>query len=130
MLSYQVFHNKNGLNHVEICLAKLGMQPELIQQISKVLGVTSDLVAGARATKVLGDVGIASFPEDLVSDSGLVQLLYAYTIQWIGKNLNMSPITIFLHLFISILGEFKLPWSWKSWMQFNFHRSRTRSLLY
>lgn len=82
----QVFHNKNGLNHVEMCLVKLGMQSELIHQVSKVLGVTRDLVAGAKAMQVLGDVGVASFPEDLVSDSGLVQLLYAYTIQWIGKN--------------------------------------------
>ena len=116
---------------MEMCLAKLGMQSELIQQVNKVLGVTRDLVAGAKASQVLGDVGVASFPEDLVSNSGLVQLLYAYTVQWIGKKLMLSTIAIFFHLFISMLGEFKLPWSWKSkWMQFNFYCSCTWALLY
>lgn len=80
----QVFHQKDGLKHAGSCLLKLGMEPGLVQQVSCVLSAIQKLLTGSKAAQVLSSVGIAELPSGLLNENCLVQLLYAYLVQWIG----------------------------------------------
>ena len=71
---------------MESSLVKLGMEPRLVQQVGIVLSVAHDLLlAETRTAQALGSIGLAKLPSELPSENSLVQLLYAYLVQWIGE---------------------------------------------
>ena len=72
---------------MESSLVKLGMEPRLVQQVCMVLSVAQDLLLAesTRAAQALGNIGVAKLPSELPSENSLVQLLYAYLVQWIGE---------------------------------------------
>lgn len=109
----QVFQQKNGLVYVKSCLAKLGMEPALVQEVNLLLSVIGDLLSGTIAAQALSNIGILKFPDDVPSEQSLVQILYAYLVQWIGKLVGFTVIASFMCVYrFSLLGEFYLSWSW------------------
>ena len=81
----QVFQNPNGFNYVKSCLIKLGMEVGELQQVFLVLSAIQNLLTGARTAQTLSNIGVTKLPDNLPAEDSLVQLLYAYLVQWIGK---------------------------------------------
>ena len=71
---------------MQSCLTKLAMEPGLVKQVSLVLNIVHDLViAGKTSAQALGCLGITKLCGNLPTENCLLQLLYAYLVQWIGK---------------------------------------------
>lgn len=96
MVIMQVFRNPNGFSYVKSRLIKLGMEVGQLQQVFVVLSAIQDLLAGARTIQTLSNIGVTKLPDNVPSEDSLVQLLYAYLVQWIGKCSSQYVTMIFV----------------------------------
>lgn len=83
----QVFHQQNGIEYVETCLTKLGMEPWLLRQVCSVFGIVRALLSGSSVTEVLREVHVKQLSCPAPSEQTLAELLYSYLVHWIGKHL-------------------------------------------
>lgn len=79
-----------------------------MQQFLHVLSAVQDLLTGKKAAQVLGNIGITRLPNDLPSENSLVQLLYAYLVQWVGECAQVWCIAT--HALLQSVGLTPLAW--------------------
>lgn len=115
MVVMQVFRDPNGFNHVKSCLFKLGMDPGQLQQVCLVLKTIQELLTKTTTAQALSNMSVTKLPNDLPAENSLVQLLYAYLVQWIGKCYNSACAgLIFGFALFSQLGKLQLPQGWQA----------------
>jgi len=82
---HKVLYELNGIKHVEGILNRLGMPQELSKAVGVILVLVNRLLTSGDVAQILGELHInPNLPSLLPSEDGVVQLLYAYLVQWIG----------------------------------------------